>query len=270
MDEKTTHPPRIALAANRHLGYQALHTLLDADIVPCALLLAKGRSADEWAENMASSVANLDVDVPIIRGKRFREAEGINELAALKPDYIISVHFPYIVPADVLAIPTLGTLNLHPAYLPYNRGWHTPSWAIADGTPYGATLHWMDEGVDTGDVALQRQVDVHANDTADSLYQRVLELELEVFRDAIPFLKSGMMPRQPQAGRGTAHSKRDLANRQCLNLDRPQTVRQTLRTLRALTTSSWEEAAYFEQDGVKYHVQVVIRPEASAPERKAA
>ncbi|MEM7314100.1 MAG: formyltransferase family protein [Planctomycetota bacterium] len=267
MEEQT---PRIALAANRHLGYQALHTLLDAGITPCAVLLAKGRSADQWADQMEQTVRNLDQDVPVIRGKQFREPEGITQIQAIDPDYIVSVHFPYIVPAEVLAVPRIGTLNLHPAYLPYNRGWHTPSWAIADGTPYGATLHWMDEGVDTGDIALQRQVRVLPDDTADSLYQRVLEVELEVFREAIPYLSSRTLPRLPQAGRGTAHSKRDLANRQQLALDRPQTIRQTIRTLRALTTNSWDEAAYFEQDGVKYRVQVVIQKEEIESQQDSA
>ena len=78
-------------------------------------------------------------------------------LEQLSLDYIICVHFPYIVPREILSIPKYGVTNLHPAYLPYNLGWHTPSWAILENTPIGATLHYMDECVDTGDIIHQKK-----------------------------------------------------------------------------------------------------------------
>ncbi len=258
--------PRIALAANRQLGYRVLQLMNQQATPPVALLLADDNSADEWTRRMEETVTP---QTPILCGKKFRQAEGIERLRSLRLDYVISVHFPYIVPETVLQLPSVGTLNLHPAYLPYNRGWHTPSWAIAEGTPYGATLHWMDAGVDTGDIALQRQLDVRPDDTANGLYQRVLDLEFEVFRRALPLIVAGRLPRIPQTGQGTEHRKQDLRAEQPLRLDEYQPVGETLRRLRALTTNSWEEAAYFEKDGQRYRVRIEIRAEAAA-DRKAA
>ncbi len=250
--------PRIALAANRQLGYRVLQLMRQQSITPAALLLADGKSADEWTRQMEAEMAPGTV---VIRGKSFRQAEGLRQLASLELDYVISIHFPYIVPEPVLQIPRVGTLNLHPAYLPYNRGWHTPSWAIADGTPYGATLHWMDAGVDTGDIAIQQQLDVRPEDTANGLYQRVLELEYEVFRRALPLIVANRLPRVPQSGQGTEHRKQDLQTEQQLRLDAIEPIGETLRRLRALTTNSWDEAAYFEKDGLRYRVQVALRAE---------
>jgi methionyl-tRNA formyltransferase len=199
--------------------------------------------------------------VPMICGKDFRKPEVVKLIDDMSIDYIVSVHFPYIIPPEILSIPRVGTLNLHPAYLPYNRGWNTPTWAILDQTPYGATLHWVDEGIDSGDIALQKKLEILPEDTAHSLYQRVLALELEVFSEAIPLLLRDELPRIPQNEHGTSYRKADLSRIQKLELDESYTVREVINKLRALTTNNINEAAYFEADGIRYFVTVEIEKE---------
>ena len=248
--------PTFVYDANRPIGVRALALLLERDWKPSLLLVPAPSRTD-----VAPQLRSLVPDVPVLEGKAFRSAAGLERVRATAPDYVLSVHFPYIVPPSVLAIPRIGTLNLHPAYLPYNRGWHTPSWAILDDTPYGATLHWMDEGVDTGDIAMRMRVDPRPDDTAHSLYQRVLEAELELFEKAIPAMLQRQLPRIPQANEGTAHTRKDLADRQRLELGENLPVVDVIRRLQALTTNDWQEAAYFEIDGRRYRVQVAIRPD---------
>ena len=200
----------------------------------------------------------------VLVGRQFREPDGKELLESLDLDYIIGVHFPYIVPDEVLQIPRIGVLNLHPALLPYNRGWHTPSWAILDGTPIGATLHFMDSGLDTGDIVTQMELEVRPEDTAHSLYGRLVELEVELFRSAWPLLASGNPPRHPQsAEEGSGHNRADLASDSIrrLDLDEVKPVKEVLRTIRALTTNNEAEAAYFEVGGRRYRVQVSITAE---------
>ena len=260
-------PPRIALAANRQIGLRALRLLRDHQIEPVALLLPTGSAADESVEAMRQEVPH----VPTLLGKEFRSGAGVHWLSSLHLDYILSVHFPYIIPATVLELPRIGTLNLHPALLPFNRGWHTPSWAILDGTPYGATLHWVDDGVDTGDIALQREVRVLPSDTADSLYARVLAAELELMREAIPRLQNHTLPSIPQGKEGTSHRKSDLDTVRRLDLHQSMLVADVVRIARALTTSREDEAAWFEVDGKRYLLRISIRPDVSrAPLDRAA
>jgi len=248
--------PSLVFAGNRKIGLECLKLLLQSDWPPVALIIAKGRSA-ECAEEMKA----LLPDVPVLEGAEFRSDRGLRLLRRLSPDYILSVHFPYIIPPAVLQIPRIGVLNLHPAYLPYNRGWHTPSWAIIEGTPYGATLHWVDEGIDTGDIALRKEIPVLPSDTAHTLYQRVLRAELDLFREAIPLMMSRSLPKIPQTEKGTTHMKQDLARIQRLDLHASMKVIDVLNLLRGLTTNTWDEAAWFEVDGVKYRVRVEIRRE---------
>ncbi len=251
--------PRIAFAANRSIGVQSLRVLIEHGIEPVALIVPKGKNVDAAIGKMLRTLPH----VPVLHGKVFREKEGIEKLESLDIDYFMSIHFPYIIPQSVLDVPRIGSLNLHPAYLPYNRGWHTPSWAILDQTPYGATLHWVDEGMDTGDIAIQREVKVTPSDTADTLYARVLAAEIEILREAVPLLKARALPRVPQTGQGTEHRKSDLSRVRRLDLNERLTVHEVLRRIRALTTNQDEEAAWFELDGERYLVQLTIRRDTS-------
>jgi methionyl-tRNA formyltransferase len=244
---------RIAYAANRPIGVQALQLLLDAGIRPLALLGPTGARAGS-----IDRMRELLHDVPFLPDRQFREEQGIAKLRALELDYILSVHFPFILPPSVLEIPALGCLNLHPAYLPYNRGWHTPSWAILEGTPIGATLHWIDAGIDSGDIALQADVKVCPADSAHRLYQRVLAAELALMAQAIPMLCERALPRRPQSGTGSSHAKADLEGMRELDLNRLERTGSVIDRLRALTTNSMDEAAYFKADGKTYRVRVEI------------
>jgi methionyl-tRNA formyltransferase len=251
--------PRVAYAANRRIGLKTLKIMLEFDWTPVVLITTKGRRAE-----CADELRQLLPGVPLIEGKAFRETSGIHQLRTLNLDYFLSVHFPYIIPQEILEIPNIGTLNLHPAYLPYNRGWHTPTWALWDETPYGATLHWIDDdrGVDTGDIALQERLEILPEDTAHSLYQRVLALEEKLFRRAVPLLLDRCLPRKSQDGLdATTHMKKDLIAMQPLDLKENVQIGKLLRRLRALTTNDWSEAAYFEANGSRYQIQVNIRKE---------
>ncbi|MBW3573509.1 MAG: hypothetical protein KY450_01415 [Actinobacteria bacterium] len=255
--------PRIAFAGDRQLAVDVLDYLLGRGVRPLALLLSSERTASH-ADELISRCPGM-ADGTVTRGVSFRDEPTIRLLRSLDLDFLVSVHFPYLVPPEILAIPRHGCLNLHPALLPYNRGWHTATWAILDGTPIGATLHFMDLGVDTGDIIHQRRVEVDAGDTADTLYQRLLEAELEVFKEAWPSVAAGTFRRQRQSDdAATEHARGDLFHPsvQRLDLGERRTVGDVLRQLRALTTTRLEEASYFEADGRRYRVQVRLLEEA--------
>jgi methionyl-tRNA formyltransferase len=250
--------PVLAYAGNRHIGLTGLEMLVKNGWRPSILVLPRGSNA-EFAMEMRSIVP----EAPLLEGLAFREPEGISLLKDLGLDYFLSVHFPYLIPKEILSLPRIGTLNLHPAYLPFNRGWHTPSWAIHDGTPYGATLHWVDEGLDTGDIALQRGIDVRPDDTAHTLYQRVMYTELELLKESIPQMLQGTLPRTIQEGGGTSHRKEDLRSIQRLDLIEKRPVGEIIDILRSLTTNRWAEAAFFETGGRRYRLRLEVKEDVS-------
>jgi len=142
------------------------------------------------------------------------ERRGVNILGNFdfmkRPDFLISVHWPKVFTAKELARPKHGCLNLHNSYLPWNRGAHPCTWALIDQTPHGVTMHWMDEGIDTGDIFLQERLFPEKGETAHELYQRTVELEVKLFEKALDQLWIGRRDRKPQVGIGSFHKKADF------------------------------------------------------------
>lgn len=246
---------KYAFAGDRKISCNILQFLIQKGYKPSALFVSNHKGTSHAQELM--ELANLDSEL-VFHGNTFKKSSSIAKMQSLDLDYIFGIHFPYIIPKAILDLPSIGFVNLHPAYLPFNKGWNTPSWAILDKTPYGATLHYMNENIDAGDIIHQKQLDVLPFDTADSLYQRVLKLEEEVFYEAFESLKSLDPPRRKQTQKGTKYSKSDLNKVKEIDLDTEQYPSQLIDNLRALTTNNISEAAFFVKDGHKFGIQVKL------------
>lgn len=246
---------RYAFAGDRAISCTILNFLIAKGCKPLALFVTNGENSSHSEELI--NLANLEEEY-IFHGTSFKDPVNIKKLQKLELDYIFGIHFPYIIPARVLDIPTIGFLNLHPAYLPFNKGWHTPSWAILDKTPYGATLHFMAEALDEGDIVHQKEIDVSIKDTADTLYKKVLKLEEDVFFEAFDDLFNKKIKRIPQTDKGTAHNKKDLKAVQQINLDQEIPPLELIDRLRALSTNKDSEAAFIEFDGKKIGIRVQL------------
>ncbi len=254
MDNTTV---RYGFAGNRQISVEVLEFLISEGYQP-EILLITGERGDPSGNQLISRCPFLDKS-RIIRGKEISQDSTIGILRSLNLDYLICIHYPFIIPESVLAIPSEGVINLHPAYLPYNRGWHTPTWAIFENTPYGATLHFMNTSLDKGDIIHQKRLIISHGDTANTLYKKALSLEIEIFREIWPSLAEKKYSRTSQTQlAGTMHRKKDLSTIQEIKMDELTTPRKFLTKLRALTTNRTDESAYFEEDGKKYHVCVSI------------
>ncbi|HLF79441.1 MAG TPA: methionyl-tRNA formyltransferase [Dehalococcoidia bacterium] len=101
---------------------------------------------------------------------------------------------------SVLDLPTNGTIQYHPSLLPKHRGRSSINWAIIQGEARtGATIFWPDEGVDTGPVLLQREVEIGPDDTAGSLYyDKLYPLGIDLLAEAVTLVKEGRAPKLVQ------------------------------------------------------------------------
>lgn len=198
---------------------------------------------------------------------RVFEAPGLSSpevrsaLLALAPQVGVSALFGYLLRPDTLAIFPGGVVNLHPSLLPWNRGAHPNVWSIVEGTPAGATVHYINGGVDTGDVIAQRAVPVEPVDTGETLYHRLEAACVELFRDTWPLIRAGTAPRTPQpAGAPAAHRARDVERIDEIDLDRTYTARALLDLIRARTFPPYR-GAYFRVDGRRVGVRVTLEYE---------
>ncbi|WP_394890115.1 formyltransferase family protein [Mesorhizobium sp. AaZ16] len=115
-------------------------------------------------------------------------------------DWIFSVANPFILPVDVFGRVRQGAFNYHDGPLPRYAGTHATSWALlAQEAEHAVTWHRIDDGVDTGDVVVQRRVLIAPTDTAFSLNLKCFEAAVEGFRELLANLKSGKLTAYPQA-----------------------------------------------------------------------
>jgi methionyl-tRNA formyltransferase len=135
----------------------------------------------------------------ILQPARIKDSQSIEEIRALAPDVIVVMAYGQILPAAVLEISKMACLNLHASLLPRWRGAAPIQAAIAAGDrETGITVMFMDEGLDTGDVLLQRKIDISASETGATLHDRLTQIAPEALLESLRLLAAGNAPRDPQ------------------------------------------------------------------------
>lgn len=187
-------------------------------------------------------------------------------IAALKPDIIVLAWWPYILKTAELCLGQAYTLNMHPSYLPHCRGKDPNFWAIIERRPFGVTIHHVDEGVDTGDIAFQRMIEIGWEDTGETLYHRAKDAMTQLFADVCPRILALDIPRLPQShAEGSFHLRRELDKASEIDLERLYTGREILDLLRARTFLP-HAGAHFGESGQIYDVRVSIQKRSDAVE----
>lgn len=128
-----------------------------------------------------------------------RSAEVLAELSALRPDLLVTVAYGRLVPKDLLALPPMGCINLHPSLLPKYRGASPIQQAIADGAATtGVTVMYLSEELDAGDIILQRSVTIGPEETSGELEIRLAEEGAVLLLEALSQVARGDARRHAQ------------------------------------------------------------------------
>lgn len=125
----------------------------------------------------------------------------INFVTHVDPDIIISYNYKYILRQEVINYPSFGCINLHISYLPWNRGAHPNLWSFLEDTPKGVTIHYIDEGIDSGDIIAQKEIRLNSEkETLRSSYMKLHEEIQKLFKEKWAVIKEGKIKRSPQRG----------------------------------------------------------------------
>lgn len=190
-----------------------------------------------------------------------RTAETLTAIRNLQPDLGISIFFDYILKKEFLSCFPFGCINVHPSLLPYNRGQYPNVWSIIEGTPSGVTMHYINEGIDTGDILSQEQVLVKSSDTGETLYRKLEAESVSLFKKTWPLFKKKEIQGKPQEGNsGTYHRTRDVQAIDEVFLDQEYFARDLLNLLRARTFPP-HKGAYFVHEGKKVFMNLALEEE---------
>jgi methionyl-tRNA formyltransferase len=138
--------------------------------------------------------------IAVLQPPRMKSAETIQEYKTLNPDLNILAFVTRIVPNEILQFPRHGSIQFHPSLLPRHRGRSAINWAVIQGDEKtGLTIFWVDEGIDTGPILLQKEVEITPDDTTGSIYfNKLFPLGVDALMQSLDLVKAGKAPRIAQ------------------------------------------------------------------------
>lgn len=137
-------------------------------------------------------VCALKHDLTVYQPPSMRDGEAMEVIKGLNPEVIIVAAYGKILPKEMLDFPRYGCINVHGSLLPKYRGAAPIQWSVINGdVETGVTIMQMGEGVDTGDILLQRAIPIGIDDTAESMFNKLSVLGGETLVDALELLEKG-------------------------------------------------------------------------------
>jgi methionyl-tRNA formyltransferase len=185
---------RIAYFGDGPWAHQALDRILADDAVDVRVIVPRYDTQDPELQRRAQT-HGIDF-LPI---RNVNAPESLELLATYEADLLVSMSFDQIFRAGILNLCPRGAINCHAGALPFYRGRNILNWAlINDAQEFGVTVHYMDEGIDTGDIVLQRTSPITDADDYATLLQRAVGLCAETLHEAVGLLAAGREQRIDQ------------------------------------------------------------------------
>jgi methionyl-tRNA formyltransferase len=189
---------RAVVFAYHNVGVRCLKVLLAHGVeVPLVVTHEDALGEAIWFDSVAATAA--EYGIPALRSTDPNAAEIVAQIADCRPDFLFSFYFRSMLKAPLLALAPHGALNMHGSLLPKYRGRAPVNWAIIHGeTETGATLHYMTEKPDSGDIVAQTAVPILPDDTAKEVLDKVTVAAELTLDGVLPALVAGAAPRRPQ------------------------------------------------------------------------
>jgi methionyl-tRNA formyltransferase len=189
-------------------GREILRILLENDLVPSMIIQEVSNVGDEEREKFLTRMAGQPVPprlTQLVSGRKIPAYCVSNHnddtceelLKADKPDVLV-LGGTRIIKPKILEVPRHSTINSHPSLLPWLRGSSSVGWALYKDMPQGVTAHFIDPGIDTGDIIVSRQLPVYRHDTYESINYRIAILAGELMVEGLTSIANGEAPRTPQ------------------------------------------------------------------------
>jgi methionyl-tRNA formyltransferase len=191
-------PARAVVFAYHDVGVRCLKTLLSAGVdVPLVVTVPDDPRERRWYASVAATAA--DYGLRVVAPAEANTPELERTVTDLQPDFLFSFYYRSMLGAPLLRAARRGALNMHGSLLPKYRGRAPVNWAILRGErESGATLHYMVERADAGDIVDQQPVPILQDDAAREVFAKVTVAAEMVLARSLPALIAGTAPRRPQ------------------------------------------------------------------------
>lgn len=189
---------KIVVYAYHDIGCEALQTLVDMDQDVAMVFTHRPDPKENIWFGSAEALAR-SLGIPVFTPENCNTEKWIRKVKYSAPDAIFSFYYRNLICEDILKIPSLGAYNLHGSLLPKYRGRAPANWALVNGEKEtGLTLHHMVKKADAGDIVAQKKVKISREDTALTLFKKLVPLTREILTETVPLIENGTAPKIPQ------------------------------------------------------------------------
>lgn len=198
---------KIIFAGTPHFAVPSLAALVEANHTICLVLTQPDRPVGRGQKQQASPVKHyaLSQHLPVFQPQSLKNSDAQQLLKDQDADLMVVAAYGLLLPEAVLTIPKQGCINIHASLLPRFRGAAPIPYSLLEGdTETGITLMQMDKGLDTGDMIARASVSILANDTTQTLHDKLATLGASLLTQTLPLLAT--LPREKQNNAQATHA----------------------------------------------------------------
>ena len=176
------------------------------------------------------------------------------------PDMLILAWWPQIIKTNIIKLIQNGIVNLHPSYLPYGRGKYGYVWSIINNHPYGATIHFIDKDIDSGEILFQKKIKFSMLDTGETLYNKgsieVIKLFKKNYNKIIKSKINHKNKSDSNKNKKFLKFKNDIKKIETINPNKKYKAIDLINILRAKNFKN--DSAIFHYQNKQYHIRILI------------
>ena len=192
---------RIVFMGTPDFAAASLQVLIDAGHEIAGVFTQPDKASGRKMEVTFSPVKQLALanGIPVFQPAKMKDGTALSILQSLAPELVVVVAYGRILPPELLAVPPLGTINVHGSLLPRYRGSAPIQWAVLNGDEKtGVTTRFLAEAMDAGDIIYQEETPIGMYETSGELYDRLKEMGARLLKRTVEDIASGTAPRREQ------------------------------------------------------------------------
>jgi methionyl-tRNA formyltransferase len=212
---------RLIVHGQQAYGKSVLEAILDKGVDDVVAVYSapdkEGRPLDPLKEFA------LEKGLPIYQPESYKKPEVWEQLASHEADLCVMAYVLLMVPEEALNVPKYGSIQYHPSLLPWHKGPSSINWPIIMGRKKtGLSIFWPDNGLDTGPILLQKEVDIGPDDTLGSIYfNSLFPMGVDAMLESIDLVRDGNAPRDVQDANDGSYEGWCLKDDVLIDWDRP-------------------------------------------------
>jgi methionyl-tRNA formyltransferase len=196
--------------------------------------------------------------ITLYRKVNANDTSFINIIKKNSIDIMFLAWWPTIITKEAIQAAKIGWVNMHPSFLPYNRGKHPYYWSIIDGSPFGVTLHFIDEHIDTGRILFQERIPIDITDTGESLYKKARKKIVKLFKKHYGNIVTlNYQIKQQDNTVASSHLGKQLDIHSQIKLNKDYNALELINIIRGRTFLHGD-SAFFLYKGKKYLIKSII------------